>query len=336
LTTIDFLHPGAPFCGETLRSASMGGTESSVVQLAEALARRGHDVSVFNGIPAPRQEFGVQWWPFAEARRRARTNIGIAVATPKAFRGLSFKSRIFWLHNPLKSWRQIRRGNVWPLLKARPTFVLLGTYHANRVPGWLPSHGREIIEHGIHEDFFRKVPAPEAPPPRVIFTSQPYRGLDWLLDLWPEIKRQVPGARFDVFAPKVHQAAANADRTVLDGVTFRGSIARPALIGELATARVQLIPGHRDETYCLAAAEATAAGVPIVTLGTGALAERVRNGETGFIARDKDEFANRTVSLLSDDALWLQMHRACVAETALTSWDARALSWEKLFDRLNR
>jgi hypothetical protein len=45
VTAIDFLHRGAPFSGETLRSGSIGGIESSIVQLAEALARRGHDVA---------------------------------------------------------------------------------------------------------------------------------------------------------------------------------------------------------------------------------------------------------------------------------------------------
>lgn len=314
----------------------MGGTESSLVQLAEALARRGHDVCVFNGVSSPRNEFGVNWRPFAEAQTRVRSNIGIAVATPKAFRGLSFRSRIFWLHNPLKSWRQIRRGSVWPLLMARPTFVLLGDYHAKRVPGWLPSSGREIIYHGIHEDFFRKTAATIAPPPRALFTSQPYRGLDWLLGLWPAVKRRAPGASFHVFAPKCHQAEANARRRSIEGVTFRESLPREALIAEFATARVQLVPGHRDETYCLAAAEATAAGVPIVTLGEGALAERVSNGKTGFVVRDKSEFIARTISLLTDDALWLRMHRACLAETALTSWDDRARSWEALFEKLNK
>ncbi|MBI4724627.1 MAG: glycosyltransferase [Rhodomicrobium sp.] len=334
MTVIDFLHDGIAFSGDTLRSASMGGTESSVVQLAEALARRGHDVSVFNGVAVPRRDSGVHWWPLAEAAKRARGETGIAVANPKVFNGLSFRSHIFWLHNPLKSWRQIRRGNIGPLLKRRPYFVLLGHYHASRVPCWFPSSGRGIIHHGIHEDFFRDAPADTAPPPRAIFTSQPYRGLEWLLDIWAGIKGQVPVASFDVFAPKVHQAAANAQRAALDGVTFRGSVSRPELVHELAAARVQLIPGHRDETYCLAAAEATAAGVPIVTLGTGALAERVRDGKTGFIARGRDEFIARAAALLSDDGLWSAMHRECLADAALTGWDKRAEEWEQLFARL--
>ena len=335
MSAIDFLHAGMPFSGETLRSQPMGGTESSVVQLAEALAKRGHDVCVFNTIREPAREFGVQWRPLADAPHYARDDIGIAVANAKLFNGLSFRSHIFWLHNPLKSWSQIRRGNVGPLIKRRPVFVLLGEYHMSRVPRWLPSRGRHIVHHGVHEDFFRKEPAPSPAPPRAIFTSQPYRGLDWLLEIWPEIERQVAGASFDVFAPKVRQAEANAKKAASASVAFRGSVARPELIRELASARVQLIPGHADETYCLAAAEATAAGVPVITLGTGSLSERVRDGKTGFVARGKEEFIARTVALLCDDALWSAMHRECLAEAALTSWDARAAEWERLFATLS-
>jgi glycosyltransferase involved in cell wall biosynthesis len=276
VAAIDFLYRGAPYSGETMRQASMGGIESSVVQLAEALARRGHDVTVFNGVTQPVDEFGVKWRPIGEASAGARGDIGIAVASPKAFNGTSFRSHFFWLHNPIKSSRAIRRGEVWPLLRTRPTLVLLGDYHKTCAPRWLPASGRAILHHGVHEDFFRKAPAPEPPPPRAIFTSQPYRGLDWVLGLWEEIERRVPSATFDVFAPKSHQAAANAGRHAQSGVSFRGNSARSGLARELMTARVLLIPGHRDETFCLAAAESTAAGAPIVTMGLGALSERVR------------------------------------------------------------
>ncbi len=316
-----------------MRTSSIGGIESSVVQLAEALAQRGHDVAVFNGVPAHRREFGVEWRPIAEAGKRTRGDIGIAVATPKAFGGASFRCPIFWLHNPLKSSRVIRRGEFWPLLRMRPLIVVLGEYHLSRAPKWLPSRGRAIVHHGIQGDFFRPEPALEAPPPRAIFTSQPYRGLDWLLDLWAEIKRRVPAATFDVFAPKTHQAAANAERGALDGVSFCGSIPRGTLAHELRAARLQFIPGHRDETYCLAAAEATASGVPIMTLGIGSLPERVKDGETGFIAGSKDEFIAKAAALLSDDDLWSAMHRACLAETSLTTWAERAAEWESLFSR---
>jgi glycosyltransferase involved in cell wall biosynthesis len=334
VATIDFIHLGRAYSGETLRTQSMGGIQSSTVQLAEELAKRGHDVFVFNDISSARREYGVHWRPIQEAFTKSRGEIGVAVANPKAFMGLPFRKRIYWPRTPLRSWTQIRRGHVLPLLRSKPHFVLLGAYHSDQAPRWLPSSGRTIIQHGVQKDFFRDTPADQPPPPRAIFASQPYRGLDWLLDLWGEIKRQVPNATFDVFAPKAHEAAANAMRGAQHGVTFCGSLARPDLARELRAARVQLTPGHKHETYCAAAAEATVSGLPIVTLGLGSLSERVKDGETGFIARNKEEFIARTVAILSDDDLWRAMHRACLADNDTATWDVRAAEWEALFARL--
>ena len=334
MASIDFIHAGAPYSGETLRSASMGGTESSVVQLAEALAQRGHVVSVFNGVASPVVEYGVNWRPLSDAADFNRGDVGIAVASPKPFLALKFRRPIVWLHNPTKSWRQIKRGNVLALAKARPHLVVLGDHHRRHIPQWLPFRSRHVIEHGVHPDFFRHVPSGAAPPPQAIFTSQPYRGLDWLLELWGEVKKQAPEATFKIFAPKAHQAAQNAARSGLTGVSFGGSVSRAELIGELGKSRVQLIPGHHDETYCLAAAEATAAGVPIVSRGFGALTERVRPGKTGFIAAHREDFIARTVSLLSGAEVWKALHDGCIEERSLAGWDKRAEEWESLFQEI--
>ncbi len=328
MASIDFLHDGIPFSGATLRSASMGGTESSIVQLAEALAVRGHDVRVFNGMREIVHEFGVGWYPLSEVHSSARADVGIAVASPRVFRGLRFRVPILWLHNPTTLWRQIKRGNMVELIRTQPHAVLLGQHHDAHVPRLLPYRSRSIIHHGVHSDFIRRDPALTVPAPRALFTSQPYRGLDWLLDLWPEVRAQVPDAELHVFAPKDHQASANAARDADAGVIYRGSVSGPELAAELRRARAQLIPGHYDETFCLAAAEAIAMGVPVVTRGIGALSERVRDGETGFIAPDREAYVARTVALLSDDRVWIAMHTASITESAPATWDALAAEWE--------
>ncbi len=115
------------------------------------------------------------------------------------------------------------------------------------------------------------------------------------------------------------------------GVVLRGGLPQPELVSELQTARVLFCPGHRDETYCNAAAEATASGLPVVTRGHGSLSERVRDGKTGFIAETADAFAARTIALLRDNSLWLSQHASALADSGLKSWDERAKEWEAAF-----
>ena len=87
---------------------------------------------------------------------------------------------------------------------------MTGAYHASTVPSWLLCGGREIIPYGVLDHFRRAVPR-EPPPPRAIFTSNPLRGLDWLLDLWvSRIRPAVPGAELHIYAGAAVYGAAPA------------------------------------------------------------------------------------------------------------------------------
>ena len=96
-------------------------------------------------------------------------------------------------------------------------------------------------------------------------------------------------------------------------------------------ARLLFCPGHPHETYCSAAAEATLAGLPIITRGIGSLAERVHHGENGYIAYDANEFAQHAVKLLADDATWLGMHATTLSCRDLATWDDRVAQWTDAF-----
>ena len=71
-----------------------------------------------------------------------------------------------------------------------------------------------------------------------------------------------------------------------------------------------LYPGDPGETFCLAVAEAQAAGLPAVVRDVGCLGERVRDGLTGFVAQSEEDFAARAIALLADAGLWRRQHRA--------------------------
>src|SRR6266852_1435768 len=171
---------GIAFDGRTAEAGPLGGAETAFVALAEALAARGHRVEARSQCRAPLTHKGVALVP--RARRR-----------------------LFWLHNPARYLKKPR--NLWRLAWHRPTLVLCGPHHANSVPPWLPCGGRVIIPYGVLEQF-RDTQAREPPPPRAVFTSNPLRGLDWLLDLWAvHIARALPEAELHVYAgPAVYGA----------------------------------------------------------------------------------------------------------------------------------
>lgn len=333
---------GIVFDGTTPQSAPLGGAEAAFLTVAEALAARGHRVKVRNHCVAALMHRGVDWAPLDASlpescdlyvANRGHRLIGLI---PRAGR------RLFWIHNPGTYLRKPRY--VRALWRHRPLIITSGQYHARTVPWWLPSGGRAIIPYAMPEEFRGAAPLDHPPPPRAIFTSNPLRGLDWLLDRWEDrIHPALPQAELHLYggpgvygaigekhAAPMRSVLARADALANKGVRRFPPLPRPALIAALRGARVMLYRGDPGETFCLSVAEAQALGVPAVVQPIGSLPERVKDGVTGFVAPDEESFVRRAVTLLSDDALWRRHHEAALRFQRGLSGDDVAQRFEAL------
>lgn len=333
---------GIRFDGRTLDNEPLGGVESSVTFLVRELAKRGHEVSVHNRCEQAMTCDGVDWVPLAEGlpeeadlyiANRADQLIG---SMPKA------RKSVFWIHNPanyLMKWRYFSK-----LLWHRPTVIFIGDVHATTLPSWIPDGGRKVIPYGI-PDMFRKADAAASPPPpRAIFTSNPLRSLDWLLDLWAtSIQPRSPEAELHIFSgPATYgdfgQAKAAQMEKIFDqarglagqGVVLRGPVPKNQLIEELRQARVMLYRGDENETFCLAVGEAQALGVPTIVQPIGSVVERVIDGETGFVTASDTAFADAAVKLLGDDRLWQAQQTKALKKQRSWGWPEAAQAFEEL------
>ncbi len=329
------------FDGATAESGPLGGAETAFVALAEALAARGHSVEVHNRCEAALTYSGVQWLPLARDMPRV-CDLYIGSRSHRVI-GLvhAARRRVFWLHNPAQYLRKPR--NVWRLARWRPTLVVTGSYHASTIPSWLPHGGCETIPYGVL-DRFRTATPREPPPPCAIFTSNPLRGLDWLLDLWVRrIAPAVPGAELHLYAGPAVYGALGAKRagemeavlTRADALTSYGvrrfaPIGRKALATVLAGARVMLYRGDPGETFCLALAEAQAMGVPAIVTALGAVSERVKDDVSGRVAAGEQDFAASAIAVLRDNELWRSWHSGALEHQRGLSWDMAASRFEAL------
>jgi len=334
---------GIAFDGVMAETAPLGGAETAFVALAEALAARGHRIEAHNRCRATVVHKDVRWSPLSRdlpdacdlyIGNRSHRVIGLV---PRAGR------RLFWLHNPASYLRKPR--NLWALARHRPTVVVTGTYHAATIPRWLPCGGPAIIPYGVL-DCFRAASAREPPTPRAIFTSNPLRGLDWLLDLWVKrIKPVVPVAELHIYAggavyglagtrrgERIDEVLARAHGLAALGVHRFAPIGRKALADALSGARVMLYRGDPGETFCLALAEAQAMGVPAVVTPLGSTAERVIDGVTGCVAKDDDGFVAAAVAVLRDDELWRRWHLAALERQRGLSWNTVGARFEALMN----
>ena len=338
---------GISFDGNVFEMKPLGGVESSFVCLAEAFARRGHDVHVYNKCPERLTHHGVEWVPVDTEQPYGalpdHADLYIANRGDKLIPLVPYaKSTVFWIHNPaqyLLKWRYL-----WKLWRRRPVVAFIGTYHADTYPKWAPAGGRVVIPYGIPEPFRTAEAASEVPGPRAIFTSNPLRSLDWLLDIWSHgIYPHVPNAELHIFAgAAVYGSVGDAKAQQMDeilnrarlmkeqGVVVRGPVPKQQLIDELRASRVMLYRGDLNETFCLAVGEAQAMGVPTVVQNIGSVVERVVHGETGYVAEDDQSFIESARNLLSDDDLWQRHHNAALKSQRQWSWDDAAASFEGL------
>ena len=340
--TVVMADDGIAFDGRTKDEKPLGGAETAFAGLAEALAARGHRVTAYTRCAAPLAWKGVDWVPLDRGLPQgadlyiANRSWKLILACPGA------RHAVFWIHNParyLLKWRY-----QWRLWRRRPPIVFSGANHRSTYPAWAMGGARPIIPYGLSPQFLNATERTAAPPPRAVFLSNPLRSLDWLLDLWEaKIAPAMPGAAFHIFGGEAvygGAAAAKADKTApifararamgAKGVVVRGALGKAELAAELLQARLFLYRGDIGETFCNAAAESQAMGVPAVVEDIACMDERVRDGATGYVVHDPNTFAARAVALLGDDALWLDFHRNALNLQRSWTWPRAAEAFERL------
>jgi tetratricopeptide (TPR) repeat protein/glycosyltransferase involved in cell wall biosynthesis len=362
--TFAFYQPFSPdYDGSTPRDRGLGGTESAVVYLAEALAHRGHRCVVFNGSSQPRTIKGVEYarWESMPVRCVGdRPDVLVAVRSWETIGRVRFAPlQIFWTGDAFD------QPYVQTLAKtgayAEIDFFMLqsdwqaSTYQSHHgVPASRivkTNLGAAATANGFADGSPRRLDlvtsCSTTRPRRLAYVSTPFRGLDVLLELFPRIRAACPDAELHVFSSmQVYGVSAADDEgeydalyrkaRSLDGVTLVGSLPQPELAARLEECRVLAYPNHFEETFCIAGAEAQAAGCVVVTSALGALPETI--GDAGVcIAGDsrsrryQTAFISECVDLLTDDARWQAMsERARVRAATRFAWPSIAEHWESV------
>ena len=350
--TIYFCQPqGAPYDGHTPRTQGLGGTESAVVYLAEALTRRGHRVVVFNPCETPGTVEGVEYARAGQFVARAiadRPDVVVGVRDYRLLGRLRLAPRqIFWTLDAsdqpfLQHLRDRARRKEIDLIVVGSDWQGDTFTAEHDVPAWLLAQ----VDNGTAASATGAAPALAWRGRRLAYASTPFRGLDVLLDVFPRIRAAVPDAELDIFSSmRVYGWDEKQDREQFGelyrkaqqpGVQLAGTVPQPELAKRLQEARVLAYPNTYAETFCIAAVEAQAAGCVVVTTALGALPQTVGDGGICLPGdpRSKpyqDAFVAACVRLLTDDEAWRSAAaRAHARAWERYSWDHVAETWEGL------
>jgi glycosyltransferase involved in cell wall biosynthesis len=184
---------------------------------------------------------------------------------------------------------------------------------------------------GVDQDRFRRVE--RATEPRLVYVGRlkAYKRVEILFD----VLEAVPGTLLDVVGEGDHRPDLEAEierRGLGDRVVMHGYVdgARKA---ELYGRAWVNLTASASEGWSLTEMEAAMCGTPSAALAVGGLWESVLHGETGFLARDTAELAERVRELVEDRALREQFGDAAERRARAFTWDRSAKAFLEVLRR---
>jgi glycosyltransferase involved in cell wall biosynthesis len=348
-----------PWSPVSISTTGLGGSETALVQVSHRLAREGYEVKVFSGAD-PGLTLGALWRPFTSWDPTEECDLLVVSRLPYVFDNpLGAKRTALWCHDhsypgAMTEERAEKMDSVIVLSEwERDRFATLYPYLEDKL---------EVIRNGITVDdrYADSDRLFSERKPRCVFSSSADRGLDVMLEVWPEIREKVTDAELHVFygfdvmdRVALQNPELSAYKMAIlqrveqlggedAGIHLRGRIGQRDLVTEMQEARVWSYPTAFLETSCIGAMEARASGLALVTSDLGALHETV--GDHGNLiawAEDetephnqsdeyKAEFVERVADLLTSEKAWNAWHERAREGVDELDWDLRIPQWEAL------
>lgn len=336
---------------KSVEKNGIGGSELMAIEMSKRLAAFGHKVRVYSSCG----KFGEGIYDGVEYRtvdKYQDLKCDVLIVSRRAdYLGdqynIKANLRLLWVHDTCA----IAATNEL-LLKA-DRILCLSEWHKQNL----------IKSHNLHPDHivmthnaidllrFSNVNAIKRDKFKCINSSSPDRSWAILLTVWPKIKEQVPEATLTLaygfknweYAAQFDQLQKNLIQRLKDeiklleplGVRFIGRVNQKELAEEFLSAGCWVYPTWFNETSCISAQEATAAGLRMITSNIGALQTTV--GDRGVLldgtwtsAEYQNKFIEHTVAALKREG---DEDREKLQKYAKENFclDKLAQEWDKMF-----
>jgi len=186
------------------------------------------------------------------------------------------------------------------------------------------------------------------------------KGFHWVAKAWPEIKKELPGAKLIVIGSiKTHDSTRKtgelgigepdfenkyifpylgktANELKKNGVSFTGHITPNQMLKYMPDLRLGIVNpnvwGGSNETFCVSAVDFQAFAVPVVGGNSGGLKETVSNRRTGILINSSDQLADAVIKLCSNQARLARLSGNCVTWVEHFSRKNIVPQWIKLIN----
>lgn len=336
---------------QTVKKIGIGGSELMLLEQAKRLIRLGHKVRVYNSCGAGARTYeGVEYHQTNEFQN---LECDVLIVSRRADMlddqyNVQAKLKLLWVHDifALAATNEL-------LLKA-DKILALSEWHKQFLISHHNIHPSHILvtRNGIDLTRFEERPARNGL--KCVNSSSPDRSWPILLEVWPKIKQQVPGAELHLyygfknweysaqFDPKQMELIRYLQQKIKDmaslGVVYHDRVNQKKLAEEFLSSGCWVYPTWFSETSCITAMEAQAAGLRMITSNIAALQETAASRATLLDGEwtspeYQQKFIESVVSALNkpDDSDRLQLQEYAKENFGL---DTLAQDWEQMFYKL--
>lgn len=267
-----------PYSPELMEKEGMGGTEATVIRIAEAL---GADNKVYVAQHGrTHTEFGkATYIPFESLPDGVDAVIALRTPVPLAYALHKYQTRpkyFLWMHDLLANWSELIQSI--PLLEeTKATILGVSKSHKDHLKDCLVS-GTENPERLSLDYVYNPIDEGLKPTKKkvdknkLIYLSSPHKGLAQVLATFDYVRRNIPELKLYIANP----GYLHLEHARYENVVTLGTMPHAKLMEELATSLCLFYPSTQwqtRETFGIVFAEALALNVPTIAHEMGSAKE---------------------------------------------------------------
>ena len=264
---------------DTERVLGVGGAETALIQTAKALAKRGHEVSVYIKCNFPDIYNGIKYYMYYDY-------------VPKNEDALICFENFPENYNAKKIFNFVNR----PFIEDVERFPFVDNiivmsdwqrdYFASLLSKELVSK-MVVINPGVDSSFFKTI---ERQPYNITYAGSPAKGaMPALIPVFQRLKLKLLKAQIHVYGGgglwgwDNEQYRPMYSKLINERILYHGQIGKEEMSTRLNQAQIFLYPvgAHHKETFCLVVLEAMAAGCIVIASDSGNIKNLV--GDRGFV-----------------------------------------------------
>lgn len=371
---------GLCYDGTTLTKQGLGGSESAVILMSAELAKLGFQVDVYNNCNDSKSSSGtydgVRYIDHTEYNGSSieydvfissRSVLPFISVNSYANIAANAKHRVLWMHDTFCQGDEhienlLTNGvinEVFTLSDFHTSYVTTSDHGHKRMFEVMKKYVWQTRNGAVKR--IAEVDLSLKDRNHFVYNASATKGLiPLLMNIWPEVKKQIPtakltciggfyrfreGAAPDAQEQTVRDLMANPAILNMD-VTFTGVIDQNQIANILANASFMLYPTEFPETFGISSLESLLYKTPIITSNFGALEETavdlacykvdypaVPNNLFPHVdvAIQTKKFVDAAVNAYHDTYLHQQKQNYCDVVADVAGWDTVALQWKQHF-----